>query len=43
MYKEDLASNNLQWLICYTNQPNQTIDRKIFHNVKTDIYFYSAF
>ena len=25
MYKEDLALNNLQWLICYLNQPNQII------------------
>ena len=24
MYKEDLALNNLQWLICYEIQPNQT-------------------
>ena len=25
MYKEDLALNNLQWLICYKTQPNQII------------------
>ena len=24
MYKEDLALNNLQWLICHKSQPNQT-------------------
>ena len=24
MYKEDLALNNLQWLICYKTKPNQT-------------------
>ena len=24
MYKEDLALNNLQWLICHKTQPNQT-------------------
>ena len=24
MYKKDLALNNLQWLICHKNQPNQT-------------------
>ena len=24
MYKEDLALNNLQWLICQKTQPNQT-------------------
>ena len=25
MYKEDLALNNLQWLICYKTQPKQNI------------------
>ena len=25
MYKEDLAFNNLQWLICHENQPNRII------------------
>ena len=25
MYQEDLALNNLQWLICHKIQPNQTI------------------
>ena len=24
MYKEDLALNNLKWLICYKTQPNLT-------------------
>ena len=24
MYKEDLALNNLDWLICYKTKPNQT-------------------
>ena len=24
MYKEDLALNNLPWLICHKTQPNQT-------------------
>ncbi len=24
MYKEDLALNNLQWLICHKTQPNPT-------------------
>ena len=24
MYSEDLALNNLQWLICHKTQPNQT-------------------
>ena len=24
MYKENLALNNLQWLICHKTQPNQT-------------------
>ena len=25
MYKEDLALNKLQWLICHKTQPNQII------------------
>ena len=25
MYKEDLALNNLQWLICHKTKPKQTI------------------
>ena len=25
MYKEDLALNNRQWLICHKTQPNQII------------------
>ena len=25
MYKEDVALNNLQWLICYKTQPNQIV------------------
>ena len=25
IYKEDLALNNLQWLICHKTQPNQII------------------
>ena len=25
MYKQDLALNNLQWLICHRTQPNQII------------------
>ena len=25
MYQEDLALNNLQWLICHKTQPNQSI------------------
>ena len=25
MYKEELALYNLQWFICYKNQPNQII------------------
>ena len=28
MYKEDLALNNVQWLICQKSQPNQ-IKRKL--------------
>ena len=25
MYKEELALNNLEWLICHKTQPNQII------------------
>ena len=25
MYKDDLALNNLQWLICRKTKPNQTL------------------
>ena len=25
MYKDDLALNNLQWLMCHKTQPNQII------------------
>ena len=25
IYKEDLALNNLQWLMCHKTQPNQII------------------
>ena len=32
MYEEDLALNNLQWLICHKTQPKQTK----FNNVKTN-------
>ena len=28
MYKADLALNNLQWLICHKNKPNQVSSRK---------------
>ena len=27
MYKEDLALNNQQWLICYKTQPNQAHEK----------------
>ena len=30
MYKEDLALNNLQWLICHKTQPNQTESTPVF-------------
>ena len=35
MYKEDLALNNLQWLMCHKTQPNQT---KL--NLTKPIFFY---
>ena len=34
MYKEDLALNNLQWLICHKTQPNQT--KKIAISTQSD-------
>ena len=34
MYKEDLALNKLQWLICHKTQPNQTIiTRRNAHHI----------
>ena len=30
MYKEDLALNNQQWLICHKTQPNQIIS--VYYN-----------
>ena len=30
LYKEDLALNNLQWLICHQTKPNQTKSRLIY-------------
>ena len=30
MYKEDLALNNLQWLICHKTKPNQTKPNPIY-------------
>ena len=32
MYKEDLALNNLQWLICHKTQPNQMCQRTKYHD-----------
>ena len=32
MYKEDLALNNLQWLICHKTRPNQTNTTSIYSN-----------
>ena len=43
MYKEDLALNNPQWLICYTTQPNQTnpfMPLKIKTNLKMNRKIY---
>ena len=44
MYKEDLALNNLQWLICHESQLNQSplvripiVIMKILINVKSKI------
>ena len=30
MYKEDLALNNLQWLICNKTKPNQSLSVSVF-------------
>ncbi len=30
MYEEDLALNNLQWLICHKTKPNQTKANHIY-------------
>ena len=38
MYNEDLALNNLQWLICHKTQPNQILYQiKQMTNV-SDVY-----
>ena len=39
MYKEDLALNNLQWLICHKTQPNQII--YILYMYKEDSALYN--
>ena len=31
MYKKDLALNNIQWLICHKNKPNQTYGELQFY------------
>ena len=31
MYKEDLALNNQQWLICRKTKPNQNIAKHLTH------------
>ena len=36
MYKQDLALNNLQWLICHKTQPNQ-IPIYLIHMYKQDL------
>ena len=37
MYKQDLALNNLQWLICYKTQPNQTKFIYLIYMYKEDL------
>ena len=39
MYKEDLALNNLQWLICHKTQPNQTKQNQIVDNAQNTFSF----
>ena len=38
MYKQDLALNDLQWLICHKTQPNRI---KLYKNSYVNIYNYS--
>ena len=33
MYKEDLALNNQQWLICHKTKPNQTKIPPLFYSL----------
>ena len=35
LYKEDLALNNLQWLICHKTKPNQIIQTITFFDQVT--------
>ena len=37
MYKEDLALNNLQWLICHKTKPNQTKSYILIYMYKKDV------
>ena len=41
MYKEDMALNNLQWLICHKTKPNQTKPNHIYliYMYKEDLAF----
>ena len=42
MHKEDLAPNNLQWLICHKakpNHPNTELAAKLFTNNLIKVYF----
>ena len=32
MYKEDMALNNLQWLVCHKTKPNQTKPNHIYED-----------
>ena len=38
MYKEDLALNNLQWLICHNTQPNQNLTQKAFFFLSVKLF-----
>ena len=38
MYKDDLALNNLQWLICYKTQPNPTKPVRVQPMDKIDLF-----
>ena len=39
MYKQDLTSNNLEWLICQKPQPTETDQTKPSMDIKRQIVF----
>ena len=43
MYKEDLALNNLQWLMCHKTKPNQNPDYSVFIDLLNNLIDFSVF